>query len=114
MNSKPTPARRARRQDTTTVPTISRHVPWRERPVLTMEAAAELLGCSRAKVYDIAAPKGDIRLKKLNGRTLVETASLIAHLERAEDFVPSGRDLRGAALARARRNAAPGSAAFPT
>ena len=76
---------------------------------MTMDVAAELLGCSRPQVYRLAAQESHIRLVRLSGRTLVETGSLLEHMSVAERYVPSGKDHRGAALGR-KRGKAPGPA----
>jgi hypothetical protein len=64
--------------------------PWRERPYLSMKDAAEIAVCSRSSLYT-AAGDGRLSLRRLNGRTLVETASLISFLDTAEKWTPSGR-----------------------
>lgn len=93
---------------------IEARIHWRDRPFLTMEVAAELLGCSRAKIYNLATlPMAAIKLVSLGGRTLAETASIVAHLDTARPFVPTGTDRRGAALARARRIAREQASGLP-
>lgn len=78
--------------------------PWRERPLLPMQLASEVAGVSVASLYRLAA-KGRVELKSLAGRTLVETASLIAMIERVEPWSPSQRAAKATA-ARADRSEA--------
>ena len=65
------------------------HVPWRERPLLNLASAAEIIDCSRAHIYTLEKERR-IRLVKLNRRTLVETQSLIAFLATAQPYVSAG------------------------
>jgi hypothetical protein len=60
-------------------------IPWRERPLHSMQVAATIVGVSRASLYRLAS-EGRLTLKRLAGRTLVETQSLIALIDTAEDW----------------------------
>ncbi|WP_156041775.1 helix-turn-helix domain-containing protein [Bradyrhizobium sp. URHD0069] len=64
--------------------------PWRERPLQPMKVAAELCGVSIASLYRFS-DEGRLVLRRLGGRTLVETKSLIALIESAEDWTPYDR-----------------------
>jgi hypothetical protein len=67
-----------------------RQVPWRDRPLLTVSAASELLGCSPAQIYALSK-KSCLTLKRLAGRTLVPTSDVIALLDSAAPWAPSSR-----------------------
>ena len=73
-------------------------IPWQERPFQTVQAAASIVGLSAASIYSAAA-KGQIELKKLGGRTLVSTGSLVSFIEQAEDWSPAPK---GGAIVAAR------------
>lgn len=79
--------------------------PWRMLPNVPVLRASEILGCSRGQVY-VLARDGRLSMVKLAGRTLVTVASLIAFLETAQPFVPTGRDPRGRTLTAVRRASA--------
>lgn len=68
----------------------SKAVPWRDRPVLTLKVAAEIVGLSVAGLYQLNA-KGELHFKALGGRTLVDTQSLIALIENAPDWKTNDR-----------------------
>lgn len=61
---------------------------WRDRPLLSMQVASEVAGVSRGSLYRLAA-ENRLQLKKLAGRTLVDTPSLIAILDSAEAWTAS-------------------------
>jgi predicted DNA-binding transcriptional regulator AlpA len=65
-------------------------IPWRDRPLLRMQEGSKVSGLSTASLYR-AASEGRLTLKRLYGRTLIETPSLIALINSAEDWVRSGR-----------------------
>lgn len=67
-----------------------RAIPWRERPLQPIRAASEIAGISSATIYRLAA-RGALTLKRLGGRTLVETSGLIALIDAAEDWAPPKR-----------------------
>lgn len=70
-------------------------VPWRERPFQRIKVAAELLGVSPTKIYDLEK-QGKLTLRKIDGRTVVETAGIIALVEFAEPWTPRRRTQRAA------------------
>jgi len=61
-----------------------------------VRSAARLLGLSTSTLYRLAAV-GDVKLKRLAGRTMVETSELIRLLSAAEDWTPSPRTKRATA-----------------
>lgn len=63
---------------------------WRERPFQTLNAAADIASLSVASLYRFES-EGRLTFKRLGGRTLVDTVSLIALLETAESWTPSKR-----------------------
>lgn len=63
---------------------------WREYPVQTVQSASSIAGISPASLYRFAA-EGRLKLRRLAGRTLVDTQSLIALIDSAEDWTPSRR-----------------------
>jgi hypothetical protein len=71
---------------------------WRDRPLLPLKAASEIVGVSTASLYRFA-DEGKLRFRQLAGRTLVDTKSLIALIDAAEDWTPKSRG----AEARAKR-----------
>ena len=77
-------------------------IPWWQRPYLNVDEAADVLACSRSQNYKLAG-SGVLSMARNVGRTLVSTPSVLDQISRAEPFVPSGTDPRGAALVRARR-----------
>ncbi len=76
-------------------------LPWRDRPVVTVDMAADLLGCSRGNIYKRGAA-GALDLLRLAGRTVVSVPSIIRLLDSAQRLEPGSRGPRGAALTRAR------------
>ncbi|MGB3045019.1 MAG: hypothetical protein WBB98_17740 [Xanthobacteraceae bacterium] len=73
---------------------------WQDRAMLSLQLAAEIAGISVASLYR-AAGEGRLILRRLEGRTVVETASLIELLDAAEIWTPSDRGKE----ARAKRSA---------
>lgn len=69
---------------------IAGSTPWRERPFLTLQDAAEIVGCSTATLYGAAAAER-LELCRLGGRTLVKTPSLIAYIGTAKPWTPCAR-----------------------
>jgi hypothetical protein len=63
-------------------------IPWQQCPHQQMNTAARISGLSPASLYR-AAGDGRLRLVRLGGRTLVDTASLIAMQATAEPWKPS-------------------------
>lgn len=74
---------------------------WRERLLLPLKLAAKIAGQSPASLYR-AQSAGKIEFKRLSGRTLVTTESLIEFVDSAEPWTPSDRGSHGRA-ARAQR-----------
>lgn len=81
---------------------------WRERPFQTLNAAADIAGLSVASLYRFES-EGRLTFKRLGGRTLVDTASLIALLETAETWTPSKRGSAAVAARVARARASWGA-----
>ena len=73
---------------------------WQDRAMLSLQLAAEIAGISVASLYR-AAGEGRLNLRRLEGRTVVETASLVELLNAAEVWTPSARGKE----ARAKRSA---------
>jgi hypothetical protein len=63
---------------------------WQDRAMLSLQLAAEIAGISVASLYR-AAGEGRLHLRRLEGRTVVETASLVELLNAAEVWTPSDR-----------------------
>lgn len=63
-------------------------VPWRERPLLPLQVAAEITGVSIASLYRFESEERLI-FRRLGGRTLVETPSLVALVDAAEPWAAS-------------------------
>ena len=61
--------------------------PWRDRPLLPLKVAAEIVGVSVASLYRFA-DEGRLKFRQLAGRTLVDTKSLIKLAESADDWAP--------------------------
>jgi hypothetical protein len=81
-------------------PTASHdEVPWKQRPLTPMKVGTQVSGNSATQLYRHAA-QGRIELRKLGGRTLIVTKTLIALIESAEPWTPSDRGK----AARARRS----------
>ena len=89
--------------DAAAVPVPS--IPWRERPVLNLPTAAELLGCSVSQLY---ALRNDGRLDfvKVAGRVCVRTAGITALVDEAEPWMPTPTANTKAAQAERKRLAA--------
>lgn len=60
----------------------------REEPVITVERAGEILGCSRARAY-ASANAGEIPTLRLGRKIVVPTARLLALLGLVEDDAPT-------------------------
>jgi hypothetical protein len=56
-----------------------------------VQNSAAVAGCSTGQIYNLART-GRLVLKKLAGRTLVDTSSLIAFIDSAEPWSPSDRN----------------------
>lgn len=77
--------------------------PWTERPLLTLKAAAEIIGISVASLYRFS-DEGRLTFRRLGGRTLVDTKSLIALAEGAEEWTPNDRGKEARAKRKALKN----------
>lgn len=69
---------------------LAPQTPWRDRPLHPMKTAAEICGVSIASLYRFS-DEGRLTLRRLGGRTLVDTKSLIALVESAEKWTPYDR-----------------------
>ncbi|MAN78360.1 MAG: hypothetical protein CML24_14530 [Rhizobiales bacterium] len=78
-------------------------IDWRSAAYLPLPRASEIAGISTASLYNMNEA-GRLEFKRLAGRTLVTTKSLIALLDSAEDWTPSdrGQHARRARTGRAR------------
>jgi len=76
-------------------------IDWRSAAYLTLPRASEIAGISPASLYKLNEA-GRLEFKRLAGRTLVTTESLIALIDSAEPWAPSDRGASGRA-ARAER-----------
>jgi hypothetical protein len=76
-------------------------IAWRDRPFQSLQSASQILGLSTASLYRMAAA-GHLKLRRLSGRTLVETQGLIALIESAEEWTPSTRTRQATAAHKAR------------
>lgn len=76
---------------------------WRSTELLPLPRASEIAGVSIASLYRFNEA-GRLEFKRLAGRTLVATKSLIALLDSAEDWTRSdrGHAARAARVERAR------------
>lgn len=63
-------------------------VPWRERPLLSLQTASEIVGVSVASLYRFESEKRLV-FRRLGGRTLVVTPSLVALVDAAEPWTAS-------------------------
>ncbi len=77
-------------------PVHNQKMPWRERPLTTMQAASEIAGVSPATLYRFAS-ESRLTLRRLGGRTLVDTSSLIALVDSAETWTPSKQTVKACA-----------------
>lgn len=80
-------------------------IPWQQRPHHTIQTASQIAGLSRASLY-ACAKQGRLTLRRLAGRTLVTTESLIAFINSAEEWKPSDRGSGGRAARAERARAA--------
>ena len=68
----------------------SAEIPWRERPFQPLPRAREITGVSIASLYKLA-DEGRLVFRRIAGRTLVETVSLVQLIDAAEPWTPSDR-----------------------
>ena len=66
------------------------HTLWRDRPLLPLKIASEVVGVSVASLYRFA-DEGRLKFRQLAGRTLVDTKSLVALADSAADWAPQSR-----------------------
>lgn len=66
-------------------------IPWHERPYLPVNTVAQLAGFSPAQVYKLGK-LGTLDLRKIAGKTVVVTATVIRLLDSAETWTPSARN----------------------
>ncbi|WP_026606044.1 hypothetical protein [Methylocapsa acidiphila] len=65
-------------------------LPWRDRPLTQLALASQVSGLSQTSIRREAA-RGNLVLKRLAGRVLVETSSLVKLIESAEPWTASER-----------------------
>lgn len=73
-----------------TKPAAAPSIGWRATALLPMAEAARIAGVSRATLYKFAH-RGELQLRKLGKKTLVETASLAALIAAAPGWRPLPR-----------------------
>lgn len=71
-------------------------LPWQHTTFLPLKRAGEIAGLSPASLYAYQKD-GRVEFKRLGGRTLVTTKSIIALLETAEEWTPLDRGSAGRA-----------------
>ncbi|WP_342110517.1 hypothetical protein [Methylobacterium sp. SI9] len=76
-------------------------IPWQKRPHLRMDVAGDVTGLSRTTIYRLAS-EGRLKLKRIAGRVVVDTAGILILVENAEPWRPGKRG----AAARAKRSIA--------
>src|SRR5690606_28530771 len=69
---------------------------WTERRLLPLKLAAQIAGLSPATLYRLEAG-GRVKFKRLGGRTLIETSSLIALIDGSENWTASDHGAAGRA-----------------
>lgn len=84
-------------------PTNTQTLPWRDLAFLPLPQASQIAGVSTASLYKYEAD-GKLEFRRLAGRTLVTTSSLIRLIEGAEPWHPSdrGKEARSKRTERAR------------
>ncbi|MBX9847495.1 MAG: hypothetical protein K2Z80_37535 [Xanthobacteraceae bacterium] len=75
---------------------------WQERPLLSMQLASEIAAISVGSLYRLAEARR-LKLRTLQGRTLVETSSLVELIEGAPPWSPSSRGKEARAKRAAKR-----------
>jgi hypothetical protein len=106
MQSRLTTAQRSTPVSLAIAPADARNeIPWRERPLQSMQVASDIACVSKASLYRFAK-EGRLTLKRLAGRTLVETTGLIELLENADEWTPSTRPEKARATRAERARAA--------
>jgi hypothetical protein len=69
--------------------------PWHQRPLVSLTTAAALLCCSKSQIYCLAH-RHELVLRKIAGRTAVETHGIVQLLSGLAEWTPS--TTRGGAL----------------
>lgn len=80
-------------------------LPWRETAYLTLPRASEIAGVSTASLYALES-QGRLSFRRLVGRTLVTTESLVRFIDSAEPWTPSDRGKEARAKRRERASTA--------
>lgn len=78
---------------------------WTERRLLPLKAAAKIIGLSPATLYRLEAD-GRLKFRRLGGRTLVDTPSLIELIDGSEEWTASDAGSAARAARADRANAA--------
>lgn len=60
---------------------------WRDTAFLPLPRAAEVLGCSRSRLYS-ARDAGEISFRRVMGRTVIPTGEIIAIVDGAKAYTP--------------------------
>lgn len=68
----------------------SDRLPWRDRAFVPLGVAADILGVSRASVYNLEA-RGELPFSRVAGRTLVPVTDLKALIDTAQPWSASDR-----------------------
>lgn len=79
--------------------TAASALPWRQRAFVNLKLGGEVLGVSSTSIYRLAG-QGKLILKRVAGRVVLDTTSVVALVDAAEDWSPSDRGSAG----RKRRN----------
>jgi hypothetical protein len=78
---------------------------WRDRALIPLRHASQIVGVSPASLYKYEAA-GRLQFRRLAGRTLVTTKSLITLIDSAEEWKASDRGSQGRAARSGRARAA--------
>lgn len=65
-------------------------IPWRERVLVPINFASEIIGVSRSTIYRLQAD-GKLVFKRIGGKTLVTVASLTHLLDNPDDWTPKSK-----------------------
>jgi hypothetical protein len=82
-----------------------RALPWQQTAQLPLSRASEIAGVSTSSLYALEA-QGKLTFRRLAGRTLVSTPSLISLIESSEPWKPSERGKEARATRKERARAA--------
>ena len=83
----------------------SQAMPWRERALITLGLASQIVGLSTASLYNLEAA-GRLEFRRLAGRTLVTSESLSRLIDSSQVQAPARDRTAKAVAARAKRAAA--------